>query len=213
MPNLYAIDDDAPYAPLLRDFLALRGSAVVPVHRTDDMVRVGAEIVRTAATHPALHGRIGQLFLMAHGDSGNLKLGTGLTRATAPDLGQVWNTLHGGGLSSVVIYGCNVASAQPATAQGAGTTESGWQPALSRGSVTGGAGYGLLAELARSVGVRCSAAVIRQHLGPRDYERLLAGHGYQGEVMTVTPAGTFTIVRMRADGSVGEMRSSETDYV
>ncbi|MBX9595863.1 MAG: hypothetical protein K2X46_15980, partial [Roseomonas sp.] len=93
MPNLYAIDDDAPFAPQLRDFLALRGSAVVPVHRSDDMVRVAAEIVRTAAAHPALRGRIGQLFLMAHGDAGNLRLGTGLTRETAADLGPVWNAL------------------------------------------------------------------------------------------------------------------------
>jgi hypothetical protein len=213
MPNLYAIDDNAPYAQMLRDFLALRGSAVVPVRRTDDLNRVGAEIVRTAASHPALRGKIGQLFLMAHGDAGRLDLGTGLRRGNAWELGQVWNAMHGGLLSSVVVYGCNVASARPATAEGGGTTDSTWQTPLNRGSVTAGEGYGLLYALAQAVGVGASAAVIRQHLGPRDYERLLQGRGYQGQVMTVTPSGSFTIVRMRADGTVSEMQDSETDFV
>ena len=121
--------------------------------------------------------------------------------------------LGGGALGGIMVYGCAVASAVPATASGSGTTDSGWQTDRSGASVTGGRGYQMLHALATAAAVSVSAAVIRQELGPSDYERLLRGLGYQGEVMTVAPTGTFTISRMRSDGTVSELRNSEIDFL
>lgn len=213
MANLYVVDEGAPHAETLMTWLGMRGLPVVPVARADDMLRVALAIVRTARQHPATHGRIRTLFLMAHGDAGHLRLGTGLTTATAEDLGPVHPCLHGGLLSSVCIYGCNVGSAVAADAHGGGTAFSPWETPSMAGSVRGGAGFALLQALARTLGVRVSAPVIRQDLGPRDYEQLLEGRAYQGPVLTVNPTGSFSIVRMDRQGNIVSQQDSELDFL
>lgn len=213
MANLYVVDEGAPHAEALMTWLATRGSPVVQVRRRDDMTAIAFEIQRTAARHPATHGRIRTLFLMAHGDAGVLRLGRGLTAANAIELAPVHPCLHGGLLSSVCIYGCNVGSAVAADAHGGGTVETPWETPLHAGNVRGGAGYGLLRALAQTLAVRVSAPVIRQHLGPREYEHLLEGRAYQGPVLTVTPTGSFTIVRTDMHGNITSHQDSELDFL
>ena len=61
--------------------------------------------------------------------------------------------------------------------------------------------------------MRVSAPVIRQHLGPREYEHLLEGRAYQGPVLTVTPTGSFTIVRTDMHGNITSHQDSELDFL
>ncbi|HWT10017.1 MAG TPA: hypothetical protein VN329_12700 [Roseomonas sp.] len=213
MANLYVVDEGAPYSEVLMTWLAMRGFPVVHVRRRDDMTTIALEIQRTAARHPATHGRIRTLYLMAHGDAGLLRLGRGLTTANAIELAPVHGCLHGGFLSSVCIYGCNVGSAIAADAHGGGSVETPWETPLHAGNVRAGAGYGLLRALAQTLAVRVSAPVIRQNLGPRDYEQLLEGRAYQGPVLTVNPAGHFTIVRTDSHGDIVSHQDSEMDFL
>jgi hypothetical protein len=209
--RLYAIDRRAPFASELTNGLLLRGQAVVDVRPGEAIRRIALDIAARASDFPGLNGRIRTLYLMGHGDAGLLHFGEGLTAATAPDFAPLWRSLHGGGLGGIRIYGCNVASARPADTHGTGTVESGWQMAGTRANVMAGPGYAMLRELARVTGVAVSAAVIRQHLGYWNIDRLLSGREYQGEVMTVTPWGGFHITRMDAAGDV-TVRDSELDF-
>jgi hypothetical protein len=173
--------------------------------------RVALDICELARSHPGLHGRVRTLYLMAHGDAGQLHFGEGLQAANALDLSPVWDCLHGGALSSIRVYGCNVASAHASDAHGGGSVQSGWQGEASRADVMSGRGYALLRELARCTGVSVSAAAIRQHLGYWNIDRLLAGREYQGDVMTVTPWGSFRITRVDPAGNV-TVRDSAFDF-
>jgi hypothetical protein len=212
MGNLYAIDRRAPSAEELMIALRMRGQAVLEVVPGTYLGRVALDICDLARSHPGLHGRVRTLYLMAHGDAGLLRFGEGLKADNAADLSPLWDCLHGGGLSSIRIYGCNVASAYESDAHGGGSVQSGWHGDNNRADVMSGRGYQLLRELARSTGVAVSAAAIRQHLGYWNVDRLLSGREYQGDVMTVTPWGSFRITRTDASGNV-TVRDSAFDFI
>lgn len=211
MGNLYAIDRRAPMAEELMVALRMRGQAVLEVTQGTPLTRVALDICSLAQSHRGMNGRIRTLYLMAHGDAGLLRLGEGLKAANAIDLSPVWDCLHGSVMSSIRIYGCNVASAYDSNAYGGGTVQSGWRGDNSRADVMAGRGYALLRELARCAGVPVTAAAIRQHLGYWNVDRLLAGREYQGDVLTVTPWGSFRVTRVDSAGNV-TVRDSAFDF-
>jgi hypothetical protein len=211
MGNLYAIDRRAPSADELMIALRMRGQAVLEVTPGTPLARVALDICSLAQAHPGMNGQIRTLYLMAHGDAGLLRFGEGLKVANAIDLSPVWNCLHGSVISSIRIYGCNVGSAYASDAYGGGSVQSGWHGDNNRADVMAGRGYALLRELAHHAGVAVTAAAIRQHLGYWNVDRLLAGREYQGDVLTVTPWGSFRITRVDSAGNV-TVRDSAFDF-
>lgn len=136
------------------------------------IAQVAGAIVRAGGAK----GSIWRLMLLAHGNSGYLQIGRGLTRATAPQLGVLRSSFTPGG-EGIEIHGCGVASG----------TAIGDTPTIGlRGSgQSGGGGDRLVRALAFATGVTVKAAIDAQRV---DYDGV-----FNGPYIAVGPRGSTTV--------------------
>ncbi len=143
------------------------------VQRTDS-IPVIAQRIRSVAGSDLIE----TLYLCAHGNSGYLQLGTGLTTATAMSFSVLRGRFDFMGM--IQIHGCGVASSTSITAPG-GTVE---HPVVVPGTFTGsGMGLELLRALADSTGALVEAAINAQYDDPL--------YTYEGPTVVVGRGGSY----------------------
>jgi hypothetical protein len=143
------------------------------VQRTDSIPMIVQRIRSVAG-----NDQIDTLYLCAHGNSGYLQLGTGLTPTTAPSFSVLSGRFASMGF--IQIHGCGVASSTSITAPG-GTVE---HPLVVPGTFTGsGLGLELLRTLANHTGALVEAAINAQYDDPL--------YTYEGPTVVVGRGGSF----------------------
>lgn len=139
-----------------------------------DSIPIIAQRIRSVAGSDL----ISTLYLCAHGNSGYLQLGTGLTTATAMSFSVLRGRFDFMGI--IQIHGCGVASSTSITAPG-GTIE---HPNVVPGTFTGsGLGLELLRSLATHTGALVEAAINAQYDDPL--------YTYEGPTVVVGRGGSF----------------------
>jgi hypothetical protein len=157
-------------------FIPYRSNVTIRHFRiqTTDSIQVIAQRIRSVAGSDSIE----TLYLCAHGNSGYLQLGTGLSSTTAPP----FSLLNGrfGSMGFIQIHGCGVASTTSITAPG-GTVE---HPLVVPGTFTGsGLGLELLRTLANLTGALVEAAIHAQYDDPL--------YTYEGPTVVVGRGGSF----------------------
>jgi hypothetical protein len=163
-------------------FVPYRSSVPVRQFRcsTSDSVAAIAQRIRSEAGS----AQLSDLYLCAHGNSGYMQLGQGLTVSNA----YGFNVLHGRfeSMGIIHIHGCGVGSDTSVTGGGsvsAPTCVPGTFGGDQLGRSHAGAGYELLRALANHTGAWVEAALNCQYDDPL--------YTYEGPTVLVTPGGSF----------------------